>query len=64
MLSSIIFSLALFLNNKKLSISFSSFERQLFQRIGPLADIANCVVFKNVGGTEKFIKEKFVHRIV
>ena len=60
MFSSIIISLALFLNSKKLSISFSSFERQLFQRSGPLADIANRVVFRNVRGTEKFIKEKLV----
>ena len=60
MLSSIIFSLALFLNNKKLSISFSSFERQLFQRSGPLAGTANRVVLRNVPGTEKFIKEKLV----
>ena len=70
MLSSIIFSLALFLKNKKLSISFSSFERHLLQRSGPLADIAKRVVFRNVYGTEKFIKEKLVgkhgmvHRIV
>ena len=60
MLSSIIFSIALFLSNKKLSISYSSFERQLFQRSGPLADIVKRVVFKNVRGTEKFIKEKLV----
>ena len=60
MLSSIIFSLALFLNSKKLSTSFSSFERQLFQRSGPLAEIAKLVVFSNVHGTEKFIKEKLV----
>ena len=45
---------------KKLSISFSSFERQLFQRSGHLADIAKRVVFRNVRGTEKFIKEKMV----
>ena len=62
MLSSIIFSLTPFLKlyGKKLSISFSSFERQLFQRIGPLADIARRVVFRNVRGTEKFIKEILV----
>ena len=60
MLSSIIFSLALFLNSKKLSISFSSFERQLFQRSGSLADITKRVAFRNVRGTEKFIKEKLV----
>ena len=58
--SSIIISLALFLNSKKLSISFSSFERQLFQRSGPLADIAKRVVFRNVRGTEELIKEKLV----
>ena len=28
--------------------------------IGPLSDIANRVVFRNVRGTEKFIKEKLV----
>ena len=33
---------------------------QLFQRSGPLADISKCVVFRNVRGTEKFIKEKLV----
>ena len=60
MLSSIIFSLALFLNNKKLSIFFSYFERQLFQRNGSLADIAKRVVYRNVRGNEKFIKEKLV----
>ena len=60
MLSSIIFSLALFLNSKKLSISFSSFERQFFQGSGPLADIANRAVFRNVRGTEKFLEEKLV----
>ena len=54
-LSSIIFFVDLCLNSKKLSISFSFFERQLFQRIGPLADTANRVVFRNVHGTEKFI---------
>ena len=54
-LSSIIFFVDLCLNSKKLSISFSFFERQLFQRIGPLADIANRVVFRNVHDTEKFI---------
>ena len=59
-LSSIICPLALFLNSKKLPISFSSFERQLFQRSGPLDDIANRLVFRNVRGTEKFIKEKLV----
>ena len=32
----------------------------MFQRIGPLADIANRVVFRNICGTEKFIKEKLV----
>ena len=59
-LSSIIFSLGLFLSSKKLSTSFSFFERQLFQRSGSLADIANHVVFRNVCGTEKFNKEKLV----
>ena len=39
-LSSIIFSLALFSNIKKLSIPFFAFERQLFQRSEPLADIS------------------------
>ena len=52
---SIIFSLTLFLNSKKLSITFSSFKRQLFQRSGPLADIANREVFRDVCDTEKFI---------
>ena len=56
----IIFSLALFLNSKKLSIYFLFFERQLFQKSGPLADISNRVVFRNVRGTDKFIKEKLV----
>ena len=60
MLSSIIYSLALVLNSKKLSISFSSFERQLFQSSGPIAHIANRVTFRNVRGTEKFIKERLV----
>ena len=60
MLGSIIFSLAYFLNSKKLSIFFSSFERQLFQRSGPLANIAKRVVFRKVRGTEKFVKEKLV----
>ena len=60
MLISIIFSLALFLNSKKLSIYFSFFDGQLFQRSGPLAEIANRVVFRNVRATEKFIKEKLV----
>ena len=60
MLSSIIFSLALSLNSKKLSISFYSLESQLFQRSGPLADIAKHVVFRNVRGTEKFIKGELV----
>ena len=32
----------------------------MFQRTGPLADIANRVVFSNVRGTKKFIKEKLV----
>ena len=59
-LSSSIFSLAHFLNSKKLSIFFSSLERQLFQRSGPLANIASQVVFRNFCGTEKFIKEKLV----
>ena len=42
----------------------------MLQRSGPLADIAKRVVFRNVYGTEKFIKEKLVgkhgmvHRIV
>ena len=39
---------------------FSFFERQLFQRSGHLADIANRVVCRNVRGTDKFIKEKLV----
>ena len=56
-LNSIIF-LALCLNSKKLSISFSFFERQVFQRRGPIADIANRIVFRNVRDTEKFFKEK------
>ena len=60
MLSSVIFSLALFLNSKKLSISFSSFEEQSFERSETLANIAKRVVFRNVRGTEKFIKEKLV----
>ena len=60
LLSSIIFSSALCLNSKKFSISFSIFERQPFQRIGPLADIENRVVFSNVRGNETFIKEKLV----
>ena len=60
MLSFIIFSLALCLNSKKLSTSFSSLEKQLFQRSGHLADIANRVLLRNVLGTEKFIKEKLV----
>ena len=53
-----------------LSISFTFFERQLFQESGLLADIANRVVFRNVYGTEKFINDKLldkhgmVHRIV
>ena len=33
---------------------------QLFQRSGPLADIANRVVLRNIRGIEKFIKEKLV----
>ena len=57
---SILVSLALFLNSNKLSISFSFFERQLFQRSGPLADTANHVVFGNIYGTEKFIQGKLV----
>ena len=59
-LSSIIFFVDLCLNSKKLSISFSFFERQLFKRSGPLADIPNRLVFRNVGGTKKFIKKKLV----
>ena len=60
LLSSIIFSLALCLNSKKFYFSFLFFERQLLQIIGPLADIANRVVFRNIRGNEKFIKEKLV----
>ena len=56
-LSSIIF-LSLCLNSKKLPISFLFFERQLFQRRGPIADIANRIVFTNVRDIEKFFKEK------
>ena len=48
------------LNSKKLLISFSFFERQLFQRIVSLVDIGNRVTFRNIRGTEKFIKEKSV----
>ena len=54
------FSLALFWNSKNLLILFTYFDRQLFQRIGPLTDIANREVFRDVRGSEKFIKEKFV----
>ena len=32
----------------------------MFQRNGPLADIAKRVVFRKVCGTEKFIKKKLV----
>ena len=32
----------------------------MFERIGTLADIANYVVFRNVRGTEKFIKGKLI----
>ena len=60
MLSSIILSLVICLNSKRESISFSFFERQLFQRVGPLTDIANSVVFRNIGRPENFIKEKLV----
>ena len=49
-----------FLNIKKLIISFSFSEKQLFQRIGPLTDIANRVVFRNGRDTEKLIGEKLM----
>ena len=60
MISSIILSLVICLNSKRKSISFSFFERQLFQRVGPLTDIANRVVLRNIGRPENFIKEKLV----
>ena len=45
-----------------LLIPLSFFERQLFQRSGRQAEIANRVVFKNVRGTKKFFKEKLVDK--
>ena len=59
---SIIFSLPLCLNSKKLEISFSSIERQFFQRIETLIDIASSEVSRNDRGTE--ICEVFLLYIV